>query len=310
MFFMVLLSTIIYICIILYYRIYHKFWFHQPVDFLFTLDTELGKIKTIDYVHKYNTNYTCSEWNNKNDIIEFLNENFNPQGEIYSYSDYTCNNSIVFKVQQNNTQEIVGCISVKPIELYIEDKHEIVYYVDHLNIKDPDRGKGLAPDLISFVVDSIGDKTYLFKKDIHPLPFKYFCKYEYHLVLDPAKGNILPEISESIDLDKTKYTIFSPPTKDCVILEKENKKAIIYYTNILDIDEKPIFEIGYVEDEYIAQLSVNYIRVNFPDSKILVNNLSDTAQYFDTKYLSENYLYLYNYRVTQVKPRDIFLVCP
>jgi hypothetical protein len=309
MFSMILFSTIIYICIILYYRIYHKFWFHQPVDFLFNLETNEGKIKSLDYTHRYNRNYTCKSWTEKKDIIDFLNENFNPTGELYNYADYSMDNSIVFKVHNNQTNEICGCISAKPIELFIKDKLNIVFYIDHLNVKEKYRGLGLATDLISYVVDTIGDHTYLFKKDIHPLPFKYFCKYKYYLVLNEKKGDILPNKLESIEIENN-YELYCPPDKNSIILEKDNKKAIIFYTNILDKDKKPIYEIGYAEDEYIAQLSVNYIKENYPESSILINSLGGTTKYFKKEFLSDNYLYFYNYRIKLLQSQEIFLSLP
>ena len=310
MFLMVLFSTIIYICIILYYRIYHKFWFNQPVDFIFTLETVPGKIKSLDYVHKYNKNFMCSLWKDKEDILNFLNENFNPEGELYNYADYTFNSqSIVFQIQNNNSKEVCGCISVRPIKLTINDEQKVIFYVDHLNVKEDYRGQGLATDLISYIIDTLGDQTYLFKKDIHPLPFKYFCKYKYYLVLDQEKGNILPEVSEYFEKIKN-YKIYSPPDNTSIILKKDNYQAIIYYTNIMDKEDNPIYEIGYAENEYIAQLAINYIKYNFPESSIIVNSLSETDKYYKKKFLSENYLYFFNYRLPVIYPRDIFLVYP
>ena len=261
---------------------------------------------------KYNDNFRLSEWKNNEDIIKFLNINFNPKGELYNYADYTLNNSIVYKIENKESNEIVGCISVCPMKFLIKGESKIIFYVDHLNIKEEYRNKSLAADLISFVVDNIGDQIYLFKKDISPLPFKYFCKYRYFLILDKEKGNILPEVVENIDIKKEDYKIFTEPYKNSIILERDNKKAIIYYTNILDKNRKEIFEIGYVEDKYIGQLAINYIRHNYPESQIIVNNLGGTNLYFRTRYLSDNYLYFFNYRLKEqtIHPRNIFIACP
>jgi len=315
---LLLLSIIIYVIIILYYRIYHKFWFYQPVDFPFSLETEEGKIKTLDYVHKYNKNYICEPWKNSQEILGFLNKYFQPNGELYKYSDYSIMDSIVYKITKKDSsriKEICGCISVKPIELYIYSKKQTIFYVDHLNVKESERGQGLATDLISFVVDRIGDQIYLFKKDIHPLPFKYFCKYQYYLVLNSRIGNILPnKINLETFLEKfskkNNFKIFANPTKDCIFLEKDNQLAIIFYTNILDSQQNPIYEIAYCDSEYIGQLSVNYIQENFPRSKIILNSLAITEKYFEIKKLSENFLYFYNFRISQINALDIFLTIP
>ena len=309
--FLIIISIIIYICIVLYYKYKHPFWFKQSVDFIFSLETDEGRISMYDNIHRYNKDYTCSTWNNTKEIIPFLNENFQPGGYTFNYNESTCNNCYFFKVSKGS--EICGCISAKPIDSRISGKQQTIWYVDHLAIKREHRSKRLVSDLITCILDTIGDQIYLFKKDIKPLPFKYFCKYKYYEVLDNI-GLEQPNVIEQKDtldsffIENKRVSINDK--ENLIFLEKGSDKAIIFYTDMIDKSGNPIFEIGHAENKRIAQLAVNFIKKKNPDSKILVNNLAGTSNHLKTRYLSENYLYFYNYRIEAINPNDIFLSLP
>ena len=302
MFYSILFLVIIYFSIVLYYRISHPFWYQQPVDFPFTFRTKEGKIGKMNYIHNYNKNYSISRWTDEKSIVSFLNKSFQPGGDIFEYTDDTCKNCTFFRIKKEN--EVCGCISVKPLNSFINEKQETLWYVDHLTVSKNHRGMGLATDLISTVLDTIGDKTYLFKKDIQPLPFNYFCKYNYYLVLDKPTEN-LPNVSKAIDIKK-KFKVHIENKDNVIFLEKDKKYAIVYYTNI-KYNGNPVYEIGYAENKEIAELAVNYIKKQNSNSRIYVNNLSGTSKFFEKKFLSYNYIYFYNYRMKLLTPNEIFL---
>ena len=307
MFSILLLSIIIYLSIIFYYKYRHPFWYQQPVDFLFTLDTDEGRIGMLDYNHRYKKGFSCSTWSNKENILEFLNNHFQPGGYTFSYTDSCLNNCYFFKISRND--EICGCISAKSIYSSIKGIKQQIFYVDHLVVKGKYQGQGLATDLIACVLDSIGDHVYLFKKDIQPLPFKYFCKYKYYEIKDIG-GEEQPNEIEDMDLSKINgYEVLVRDNENLIFLEHEGTNSILFYTNMTS-KGKPIFEISCVENKQIAELSVNFIRKNHPTSIILVNEISGTNKFYKTKYLSENYLYFYNYRLNAVNPKNIFLSLP
>lgn len=313
-----LLSIIIYFSIIWYYKIYHPFWYKQPVDFIFSLETDEGKIGLLEDLHKYNPDFICTTWNQPQEILSFLNNHFQPGGFVFNYNINHIDSCYFFKIINIQTKEICGCISTKPISSVISNIKKTIWYVDHLVVKKKWNGKGLATDLISSIIDTIGDQIYLFKKDISPLPFKYFCKYKYFEVQNKST-NILPqELSDKTKIYQKIYqqisrnkriSIQDISNKNLIFLEKNNKLAIVYYTNML-CNNTPVYEIGYAETRELAQLSVNYILQKYPEAKILVNNLNNTDTLLETKYLSENYLYFYNYRIETQDPENIFLTIP
>jgi len=181
--------------------------------------------------------------------------------------------------------------------------------VDHLVVKGKYQGQGLATDLIACVLDSIGDQVYLFKKDIHPLPFKYFCKYKYYEIKDLGTEDQPNEI-EDMDLSKINgYEVLVRDNENLIFLENEGSHSIIFYTNMIS-KGNPVYEISYAENKKIADLAVNFIRKKYPNSVILVNEISGTNKFYNTKYLSENYLYFYNYRLNAVNPKNVFLSLP
>jgi hypothetical protein len=300
---LIIFVILLYLIIVLYGRYKHPYWFYHPVDFFYTLSNEEGVIGQPYYIHNYNRDYRCSRWSNSEEIIEFLNENFQPGGGEYLYKN-TKKDTIFYKIMNKKDNYVSGCISARKVNVILDNKEYIIWYVDHLALKISERNNRIATDLISYMIKDTGAYVIIFKKDNQPLPFKYFCKYNYYKVLDKSQPE-QPNVVDDISLKK-KYSMYIEPDKgECIFLEKNGCYAIVYYSGILDSNKKEIYEIAYAENKEMAQLSVNYLEDK--TSRILVNELSGTNLFYKTEYLSTNYLYFYNYRKHIMNPKDIFI---
>jgi hypothetical protein len=295
-----------YLAMQVYYKYYHKFWDKQPIskyntifqsDGIITLEAPPRPITSKSFIIK--------EFDTHNDemltkLCEFLKTNYvDVQGWIYDYDiDYlkwslnsTSGNRInlylvdINKQSTNTTDDetIMGCITARPHKIYINNKELTVLYVDNLCVATSYRKKNVASILISHMAHYgyiRNFKTYIFRKDSMPLPFRFITRFKntiYHLphkdkqsisssiikathqdisIIYPFFMNYMKSFGNYIDysIEEFKYYFINNNVNiyyevhdsvrdsyDCRV-----KNMIVLYDNKLHLDGKQVIDIPFI----------------------------------------------------------------
>lgn len=190
--------VIIIIAFIILKRVYryfrpkrHSFWGKQPVS---RDSTQKGVISTTrlpavpptdPHLHVYHMPIDTTR--SRSSLGAFLKSNF-IKGYIYTpdFLAWALGNShrgkdYTFAIRkQSEPLAIIGSISVKDFSVVLDGNRQRMGYVDYLAVHSDYRKQGLAPCLISKVVESTPIDTFLFKIEDTPLPFESTCTFQYY----------------------------------------------------------------------------------------------------------------------------------
>jgi hypothetical protein len=253
----------------------HNFWNRQPV---MTNYNHIGKIGLCPNFEIRIGDYKWDLPLNSQKLLNFLNENFSKSYNFpISIANYLIkSNRIITLVDTltNKIGEIIGCISWEPFEVKIENRIELMYFVDNLCIHRNYRQKNLAVLLISKLINTISDlgfsnASFIFKIDKKPLPFLEITKSNYYYK-DLSITNSQPKdftiknrdfLIQNLSRNLKKYVLISNETK-------ETKKGYI------GIEIKGIGIYGRIAEfrvyeEWKIVFDIDFI--DFLDEKTIIN---------------------------------------
>ena len=195
----IILTIILYLFSYLYTKYKHPFWFKQPVSHYFSLQTNNGIITDkVMLPHKIHNNYDVKfiDISNKK-IIKEMTKLLNKNYAISDKYNYNFTPEYIYWMLSTpcklyDKDILIGFICGRPIEISIYNKKINSFYVDLLCIEKEYRKKKLAEVLISNMAyyGSLEKyKTFIFKKEGFPLPFKFISFYQnYYIVTDNIKN--------------------------------------------------------------------------------------------------------------------------
>ena len=290
-----LFNIVSYICLYIFYKYKHPFWFRSPVAQLYKpfnyngiltqyrdpINEQVTQLEKDFSWYHFSTDEDidslCSLLNNNYLIGKEYNYKYTPPFIKFllniPYRHFKTLENVDRKLWQvflKHHDEIIAADTTRPLKLKINEDICHSFYVDFLCIKKKYRGQSYAPKLILKMEPAIwSPNTYafgtfnmfIFKKDIYPLPFHYLCKYNYY----------------KLKLD----TFESKPCDDCIIKLNEDflentfrffnsyiKKYKIY--QIYTIEEFKYIFLNDIIDCYI-KIDGNQVMgmVSFYDSQLV-----------------------------------------
>ena len=351
----------------LYIRYRHPFWYSQPVAHYYNILLDRGYI-TNRITKPMNTNVELIEINTKELIvssIELLNKNYIPviidnlkYQLTKEYFNFTLNTPYKIPISLKNklkigmikNNKLIGLITSRPIYINLYEKVIPIFYVDYLCIEKEYRKQNLVQQLIlemAYRGFTNEFKSFIFRKEMHPLPFSYIANYNTY-ILDLKKirnnGNGLWEkmnnlldnsiiekcykfyiieskkfkLKQIYTIDEFKYYIVSNNFIESYYLLNNSGEIdvlIVLFNNQYILNNSTTLELYlYLKKDNIQDLEIlDQLLGNIQQSRYLyINDIGDNNdlinKYIDNiEYSNKNYIHLYNYYDYKINNRDILL---
>lgn len=289
----------------LYIKLKHEYWSKQPVSHYYNILLKKGQISDKIPDKIVSQKLIVNNFDYKNDIlmnqwIQLLRNSYIPvNNSSISYSIdksfLTWSLNIYFKnfilLAITDEQKLVGTITSRKMNIQINDDKLSFLYVDYLCIDSIYRKKGLAPILISNMAYEgfiRGQKLFIFKKEIYPLPYNYITSYMTYILSINTTEN---ESKNVIEKENKSYFLLSKKSSkkeiyDCYSYYQEQSNKFKLYQNYT-LEEFIYYFISseHTYSYYIADDNTHIIG-------LIV--LFDSQFQYNTKKSLELYLYLRN----------------
>lgn len=337
----------------LYNKKYHSFWSQQPVSFYYTLKISNGILSSSRPPPAIkDDNYSLEHFSPKDDkieeIINLMNKNYSitPNCSYHydkEYLDWMFNNEnkerINLHLSDNNN--IIGCISARPITIILKKAKLRCLYVDNLCVEKNYRSKGLAPILISNMSNHGFDKGYnlfIFQKEGYQLPFRsitvaenmIYQLHKYNLgkyELSTLDDNNLKQVYDFynnyyqnkdnyIEYSFTEFNHYFKNQWVTTFVEFKNNQIInlvVTQDNKYQIDGQKVIEIPYmiIKSDPNNQFVKKIINQCLDDGyKLICNKNQDNKHYFSELKKSNTFntfIYMYNYHlVSPINNNNLF----
>jgi len=181
-----LVAIIIILVVVGVYKVKYPFWSRQPVFHLHNLKywilppgiIQRDKPKKDKYYDNdiFFDSYFSTPTKKKALFVSFIQDNFLPhKNEKYNppknavLNYFKAHKSYLSMIYDKNVRKLIGTMSTRPLNCYLENKKLPLYYVDFLCVHQNYRKRGIAPKLIySHYVNSRNknkNAVFLFKRE-------------------------------------------------------------------------------------------------------------------------------------------------
>ena len=326
-----------------YNMFYHNFWSTQPVSFFHTLKLKDGIISNKKPPKEItNNNYLLEKFssddNRMEEITNLLNSNYsNSNNCTYHYDKDYINWMLEDKNEErinlclSEKSKIIGCITSRPITIFLKGSRLKCLYVDNLCIDQNYRKKGLAPILISHMSNygyDLGYNLFIYQKEGHQLPYrsitlsentiyklKKFNLGDYQLETLNDKNlkqvhdfynTYLKNKDNYIEYSFTEFSNYFNNKWTTTYIEFINGQIVnlvVIYNNSYQIDQQKVIEIPHLiilndPDGLFFRKVLNQC---FQDGYSLVcNKNKKNRTYFSNLSVTNNFtsfIYMYNYHL-------------
>ena len=235
--------VIVYLLILIYFHLCHRFWSIQPMVHTYSLYSYLRKqrcIKPLPLNNKF-----CSPLNiatlkyseltdtTKDNLCTMLSEHFDEGGSRFDKDIFSplmdSHDTASFVSLYYKYSKIIGCLTGRPLTMHIDSEKIPLFYIDYLCVDKDMRGKGIAHSLmqthehnqrnvnqdvlhslfkrnarIPAIVPFVSSKTYGFKAGL----FKP-CVFEPSITFERIASSRLQDFNEFLEAHKSdfKYSI-------------------------------------------------------------------------------------------------------
>lgn len=371
---MTIIKIIIIIVILLlvpyiYIKYRHPFWFTQPVAHYYNLLLPRGYITSIISKPIYdNINIKFIDINSIELIhssIELLNNNYLPISNnsldyklTIDFFNYTLNPPYIIpnvikntlKIGMITNNQLIGLITSRPLKIHLYENYIPIFYVDYLCIDKKYRKQNLVQNLILEMANrgfKNEFKSFIFKKEIYPLPFSYITSYNTYILdlskiehidsnnwlklTDSTTNNIIEKcyqfylleskkfkLKQVYTIDEFNYYIISNNYIQTYYLLNNREEIdilVVLFNNQYLLNQSKTLEVYlYLKNNNFNDWGIlDQLFGNIEEYKYLyINDIGDnidiTHKYLDLlEYSNKNYIHLYNYYDYKIDKKDILL---
>jgi hypothetical protein len=261
--FIVACIVIFYLFVIFYFHLFHRFWSIQPMLHrysLYALFRKKGCIKPLPLNNKYYSplniatlKYADVTDTVKHDLCVMLSEHFDTEGKSRIEKDIfsplmESHNTDSFVSLYYKYSKIIGCLTGRPLKMYIDSEITPLFYIDHLCVDKDMRTKGIAYALmqthehnqrisdqdiqyslfkrnvpIPSVVPFVSSRTYGFKTGL----FKP-CTFNAGITFERVASDGLHDFHEFLETYRSSFKYCILPALSHIAGLIESKHLVVY----------------------------------------------------------------------------------